>query len=116
MEAAFESVAEGIRKFATIANGWLSRREQITLAQKERDRLTGRYRAKDGQYFEVAATSAGFRIDGLTQSELSPVDRATLLTSSDPELVVRFKYLQNGGYSCFVATHPLRLTIIALRC
>jgi hypothetical protein len=30
-------------------------------------------------------------------------------------LIVRFKYLQNGRYTCLVATHPLRLTTIALR-
>jgi hypothetical protein len=115
MEAVFGSVAEGIRKVASIANGWLAGPERIALSEKECDRLVGSYRAKDGRNFEVIRTEAGFRIEGLTRWELSPIDRATLFTGSDPELIVRFKYLQNGRYNCLVATHPLRLTTIALR-
>jgi hypothetical protein len=115
METVFESMAGGLRKFATMANGWLAGPEQISLSDRERDRLIGRYRAKDGQDFEVTGTDAGFLIEGLTDLELSPIERAVLFTGSDPELIVRFKYLQNGRYTCLVATHPLRLTTIALR-
>ena len=115
MEVVFGTVAEGVRKFANIANGWLAGPKQITLSEQECGRLTGYYKARDGQSFEVIRTSAGFRIEGLTQWELSPSDRGTLFTSKDPELNVRFKYLQNGRYNCLVATHPLRLTTIALR-
>ncbi len=115
MDAVFQSVTEGLRKFVTVANGWFSAPEQITLAEKDRDRLIGHYRLKDGQGLEVTWSGTGFRIGGLTQGELSAIDRAALFTGNDPELVVRFKYLQNGRYTCLVATHPLRLTIIALR-
>jgi hypothetical protein len=115
METPFESVAENIRKFASVAHGWLSGPDQITLAENDRDRLIGRYRTKAGQDLVVTKTCAGFRIEGLTQWELLPIERATLFTGNDPELIVRFKYLQNGRYTCLVATHPLRLTTIALR-
>jgi hypothetical protein len=115
MEAVFGSVAEGIRKFANIANGWLAGPERIALSEQEYNRLVGSYRAKNGQHFDVIRTEAGFRIERLTRWDLSPIDRATLFTDRDPELIVRFKYLQNGRYNCLVATHPLRLTTIALR-
>ncbi len=115
MEAILGSVAAGLRKFSNIANGWLAGPEQVVLAERDIDRLTGSFRAKDGQELEVIRTSGGFRIESLTEVVLSPVDRATLFSRSDPELIVRFKYLQNGRYNCLVATHPLRLTTIALR-
>ena len=115
MDAVFGNVAESIRKFASIAHGFLAGPERPALSEKQCDRLVGRYRAKDGQNFEVTRREAGFRIEGLTRWELLPIDRATLFTGNDPELVVRFKYLQNGRYNCLVATHPLRLTVVALR-
>jgi len=115
METAFGSLAVGLRKFATIANGWLARPAHITLPEDDRFRLIGRYRTKDGQYFEVTGTEDGFHIQGLSQRELSPIDNVTLFDSGDPESIVRFRDLQKAGYSYLVVTHPLRLTITAAR-
>ncbi len=97
MAAVFGSLGFGLRKFASIANGWLAGPARIALPAEERQRLIGRYRTKDGQYLEVTGTEDGFRILGLSQRELSAIDHVTLYGDGDPESVVRFSDLQKAG-------------------
>ncbi len=115
MGAVFETLTGSLRKFVIISHRWLPKSPIVALSGEDRSKIIGRFRAEDGQDFEVISTASGFRIDGLTGRELVPISIQTLYDSGDPEAIVRFDRLRNRVYTSFTVTHPLRLTISARR-
>ena len=108
------SLAKTFWKLVAITE-WLPRQPRVVLSERDCRRLLGLYRAKDGRRCNVTCTPEGFRISGLMLGELLPIDRTTLYDSTDPEAQVKFMQLRNGGYGMMAVSHPLRLTLIALR-
>ncbi len=115
MENIGDTLFGGILKFASVVNGWIPRPPIMSLSPEERSRLIGSYKSNDGRNYWVTQDGTGFRICGLTNCEFVPINAMTLRDRGDPEGVIRFESLRDQKYRYMVATHPLRLTIGAVR-
>ena len=114
-EVVLQSLSDSFRKVASIADGWISKSPQVILPEKDQNRLTGCYRTKEGLLLELAWEQGRFFSKGFYESELSLIDSTTLFDINDAEALISFSKLQDEGYTYLTITHPLRLTITAVR-
>ena len=79
-------------------------------------RMSGFYVARSGERLRVVLEGPELYIRGAPQARrYVKADSATVCDVDDPESIVEFSDMRDGGYVRMTISHPLRLSLIAHR-